>query len=154
MIRFRFILFACCFAFTARAQVEWISLDELSDRMEGNPKPVFVFIHAPWCGYCRMMEKNVFTDGEVGRGINQDYYSISIDAENSDTLMYRGVLYPPDVQPNGKMINRLAKQIGEVDGKLTFPTCVFLDTNLVVRAQYNSYLKKSELTSILKTLTK
>ena len=42
MIRFCFILFACCFAFTARAQVEWIPLDELSDRMEGNPKPVFV----------------------------------------------------------------------------------------------------------------
>ena len=67
MIRFCFILFACCFAFTARAQVEWIPLDELSDRMEGNPKPVFVFIMLPWCGYCRMMEKNVFTDGEVGK---------------------------------------------------------------------------------------
>ena len=135
-------------------QVNWIRLENLSDSLILKPKPVFVFIHAPWCGYCRMMEHNVFSDQELSNQLNSDYYCISLDAEMPDTLSYGGIDYPPEPQPNGKLINSLAKKIGAVDGKLNFPTCVFLDAKLIVQAQYTSYLKKSDLQHVLKTLTK
>ncbi len=136
------------------AQVNWIRLENLSDSLTLQPKPVFVFIHAPWCGYCKMMEHNVFSDQELSNQLNRDYYCISLDAEMPDTLYYGGIDYPPEPQPNGKLINSLAKKIGAVDGKLNFPTCVFLDAKLIVQAQYASYLKKSDLQYVLKTLTK
>jgi len=136
------------------SQVNWIRLENLSDSLILKPKPVFVFIHAPWCGYCRMMEHNVFSDQELSNQLNRDYYCISLDAEMPDTLSYGGIDYPPELQPNGKVINSLAKRIGAVDGKLNYPTCVFLDAKLIVQAQYASYLKKSDLQYVLKTLTK
>jgi len=144
-------LFFVNFSFT---QVNWIQLEKLSDSLILKPKPVFVFIHAPWCGYCRMMEHNVFSDHEISSQLNRNYYCISLDAEKPDTLSYGGIDYPPEQQPNGKLINSLARRIGEIDGKLNYPTSVFLDSKLIVQAQYASYLKKSDLLYVLKTLTK
>ena len=138
----------------AMTQVNWVRFESLSDSMGLTPKPIVVFIHAPWCNYCKMMQKFVFKDDVLSRLLNQDYYSIALDAETTDTIRYRGMDFAPEMQPNGKLLNRLAMKIGAVDGKLTYPTTVFLESNLNVVAQFQGYLNKDEFGIVLKTLTK
>lgn len=139
---------------SARAQVDWIRFASLSDSMQETPKPIVVFIHAPWCNYCKMMQKFVFKDDVISRQLNQNFYSIALDAEAKDTVRFKGVSFAPERQPNGKLLHDLAVKIGAVDGKLSYPTTVFLDSSSEVVAQFQGYLNKDEFGIVLKTLTK
>jgi len=69
-------------------------------------KKIFIDIYTQWCGPCKEMAKNTFTQEKVGRFFNQNYISLKIDAEAG-----KG----PDI----------AKKYGVN----SYPTLVFLDSN-------------------------
>jgi thioredoxin-related protein len=46
-----------------------------------NNKMIFVDAYAVWCGPCKMMNKNVFTDGKVGAFYNENFVNVKVDME-------------------------------------------------------------------------
>ena len=44
-------------------------------------KPIFLEISASWCGYCKKMKANVYTDTEVAKYYNSTFINISVNAE-------------------------------------------------------------------------
>ncbi len=44
---------------------EWQTLTRAAEEARAETKPVLVYIHAPWCGPCLKMEKEVFPEVEV-----------------------------------------------------------------------------------------
>jgi len=49
-------------------------------------KPIFVFGHTSWCGYCKQMDKEVFSSTEAGSAFNSAFINISLDMEKGDGL--------------------------------------------------------------------
>lgn len=49
-------------------------------------KSVFLYFHAPWCGYCVKLKKQTFTDSRVKAYLNQNFVSISVDTDKRGTL--------------------------------------------------------------------
>lgn len=49
-------------------------------------KPIFVDLYATWCGPCKVMAKNVFTDKNVGDKFNASFVNYKIDAEKGEGL--------------------------------------------------------------------
>jgi thioredoxin 1 len=47
-------------------------------------KLIFFDAYASWCGPCKAMEKNVFTDKELGEYFNNKFVSIRIDMEKGE----------------------------------------------------------------------
>lgn len=47
-------------------------------------KIVFLDIYATWCGPCKMLKKNTFSDSEVGELFNTNFISYAIDAEKGE----------------------------------------------------------------------
>ena len=56
-------LFALVIASTLDA-TRWQTLTEAADEARIEHKPVLVYVHAPWCGPCLKMEKEVFPEVE------------------------------------------------------------------------------------------
>ncbi|MGL5682602.1 MAG: thioredoxin family protein [Marinifilaceae bacterium] len=54
--------------------------DALSKAKREN-KAIFVDVYTSWCGPCKMMAKNVFTDKAVGDYFNRNFISLKLDAE-------------------------------------------------------------------------
>ncbi len=44
-------------------------------------KPIFVDVYTDWCGYCKMMDRDVFSDDEVGDYFNSQFVNVKLDAE-------------------------------------------------------------------------
>ena len=104
------ILWACLFGLTAFSQgieFQQTSYSELLKIAKKQKKMIFVDVYTSWCGPCKFMAKNIFTQEEAGTFYNANFLNLKVDAEKSE---------------DGKMI---AKQF-EVTG---FPTCLFIDGN-------------------------
>lgn len=47
-------------------------------------KPIFLDVYATWCGPCKMLKRNTFSDKEVGEYFNTHFINVSIDGEEEE----------------------------------------------------------------------
>jgi len=57
---------------------------ELLEKAKAEKKPFFVDIYAVWCGPCKWMSKNTFTNAQVGEYANQNYIAYKLDGEKGE----------------------------------------------------------------------
>jgi thioredoxin-related protein len=64
-------------------QGDWASALSLASREN---KLVFVDAYTTWCGPCKMMDKQTFTDAAVGEYYNQHFVNVKMDMEKGEGL--------------------------------------------------------------------
>ena len=115
--------------------VLWISFDDAARLSKKNDKKVIVSIHAPWCGWCKLMEKNTFSQKKIIRYINENFYAVSLDAESRDSIIYAGKLF---TYKPGLRAHQLAYSL--LEGNMSYPSIVFLDANVTVLTTVQGYV--------------
>ena len=79
------------FSFTEPTEtVKWISLAEAQEKTKSNPKTIFIDFSAEWCGWCKVMDKNTFSDAKVAAYMNENYYSVRLDYDSKESLEFFG----------------------------------------------------------------
>lgn len=53
-------------------------------KAKAEKKPIFLDAYATWCGPCKMMEKEVFTDPNVAKYFNEKFIAVRIDMEHGE----------------------------------------------------------------------
>lgn len=61
-----------------------ISFDEGLAAAEKEGKPVFIDCFTDWCGPCKWMSANIFTDDKVAAYFNENYICLKIDMEKGE----------------------------------------------------------------------
>lgn len=93
---------------------------ELQEKAKAEKKPFFVDIYAVWCGPCKWMSKNTFTNAQVGEYANQNYIAYKLDGEKGEGLkiaqQYKLEAYPTILffSAEGKLVG---KQVGAQDSE-------------------------------------
>ncbi len=77
-----------------QAQVKWHTIDEASKAQIGS-KMYFVDFYTDWCGYCKKMDRQTFTDPTVAKILNRYFYPVKFNAESSQTVQWAGKTYRP-----------------------------------------------------------
>lgn len=80
--------------FTLNAQVKWHTIEEASQAKIGD-KMYFVDFYTSWCGYCKKMDRETFTDATVAKIMNKYFYPVKFNAESSNTFSWFGTTYSP-----------------------------------------------------------
>tara|TARA_R110001606_G_scaffold399236_1_gene582621 strand:- start:15221 stop:16561 length:1341 start_codon:yes stop_codon:yes gene_type:complete len=95
-------------------------MNALAKAKEQN-KLVFIDFYTVWCGPCKAMDKNVFTDAKVGELFNKEFINIKLDAEREGmqtAKKYKVGAYPTlmFVNGDGEMVY---KKVGGLDVSMT-----------------------------------
>ncbi len=57
---------------------------EVVAKAKAEKKPIFIDLYATWCGPCKVMAKDVFTDKGVGDKYNASFVNYKVDAEKGE----------------------------------------------------------------------
>ncbi|MCO5260987.1 MAG: thioredoxin family protein [Crocinitomicaceae bacterium] len=84
-----------------------LTYDEAIKLSAQTGKPIFIDCYTEWCGPCKMLSKNTFTDSNVGNFFNKNFINIKIEMEKDAdgpnlARMFRVRAYPTMLYVNGK----------------------------------------------------
>ncbi len=128
----------------------WLSIEEASEiGSASNNKKFLVDVYTDWCGWCKVMDKKTFTDPELIKYLNKNFYVVKFNAEQKEAVNYRGKTY--NWEPMGRNgINSLGIEL--LQGRLSYPTLVYLNEKLEPISISPGYKKPEELLAELNSL--
>lgn len=91
--------------------------DEVISEAKRTDKAIFVDFYATWCGPCKWMVKEVFTDYDVGEFFNENFINYQVDAEYEEMALVESIdleAYPTLVFFNSDG-DILSKFVGALD---------------------------------------
>lgn len=78
----------------AQDKINWLTFDEAASLTKENPKMILVDVYTDWCGWCKKMDKETFTDEKVIGYINSNFYPVKMNAEDTKrTFKFKGKEY-------------------------------------------------------------
>lgn len=113
---------------TAQGQeIKWMKFEEAIEANSKDPKMVLVDVYTDWCGWCKKMDKETFTDPKVIEHINANFYPVKLNAENTKRSF----------EFMGKKYNE--SQMAAAMRVRSYPNFVIIEPNLQNIAQLPGY---------------
>jgi thioredoxin-related protein len=134
--------------------INWMSIREAELAMKNEPRKILIDVYTSWCGPCKMMMKNTFTDPKVIEYINTYYYAVKFNAEGNDSTTFKGVTYTnPQYDAsrgNGRNgTHEFTMAIAPVNGRVAYPTIVYMDEEFVILSPVQGYMQPDQIMPIL-----
>ena len=108
-------------------EIKWYTLEEAIQANQKSEKKFFIDIYTDWCGWCKVMDQKTFTNPEVIKYMNENFYAVKFNAEQQEPLTFKGKKY--EFIPGGKRgIHGLAYTL--LNRSASYPSFVILDANL------------------------
>ncbi|MEX2641404.1 MAG: thioredoxin fold domain-containing protein [Balneolales bacterium] len=92
----------------------WYTLEEAQEKTSDDNKKIMVFVYTEWCGYCRRMDREVYSDEEVMQIFSDYYYPVRLNAESDKQVRFNGQSFSES-------------ELARAFGVTSYPTAVFLD---------------------------
>jgi thioredoxin-related protein len=147
------VLLAFLFPILLSAQektINWISIEEAQEKMKDEPRKIMMDVYTKWCGPCKMMMRNTFSNPDVIDYVNENYYAVKFDAESPDPITFKDVEYTnPNYDPNRKGRNGV-HQFTRYMRVSAYPTIVYLDENLNFLTGDKGYKTPKQIELMLK----
>ncbi len=75
---------------TTAKEIHWYDLQEGLKLAQERNKHVFIDFSTSWCGWCRKMEADVFSDPQVEKVLNEDFVPVKVDGDSEKELEIKG----------------------------------------------------------------
>ena len=152
----KFLLFCCvAFATVAKGQdaqsthagpVHWMTFEEAIEKSKTEKKKIFIDVYTDWCGWCKVMDKNTFSEPHVAEILNRDFYPVKFNAEQREDLNFKGTTFK--FVPYGNSgSHQLAMAL--LNNQMSYPTVVFLDEEFAMIQPLPGYQKPEEFHKII-----
>src|ERR1051326_1000883 len=78
-------------------KIQWHTFQEAVALSKKEKRKIFIDVYTQWCGWCKVMEKNTFTNPVIVKYMNAHFYAVKLDAEMKDTVVFNNNTF---VNPN------------------------------------------------------
>ncbi|OGC78449.1 MAG: hypothetical protein A2Z27_03715 [candidate division Zixibacteria bacterium RBG_16_50_21] len=94
-------------------EVNWVSYDKGLEVAKKENKHLVVDFYTTWCGWCKKMDKDTYTNSGVKKLLAENYVAVKLNAES-----------PKSLSVNGKSLTE--RQVAQEYKVTGFPTTCFL----------------------------
>jgi thioredoxin-related protein len=123
------------------AVVTWMTFEEAVKKSKTEKRKIFIDVYTDWCGWCKVMDKNTFSDPIVAKLLNEKFYPVKFNAEQTEDVTFNGTTFK-FVPGGGRGTHQLAAAL--LNNQLSYPTVVFLDEEFKIIQPLPGYRKAPE----------
>lgn len=127
---------------TVSAQVKWNTIEQATEAKIENNTIYFIDFYTSWCGYCKKMDRETFSDPVVAKILNKYYYPVKFNAEGSNTFTWFGRTYKPGRGGRGSVHEFAA-------GLRGFPTFVLFKSDGTMLQSIPGFYNANDFTVVL-----
>ncbi len=128
------------------AKVKWYTIEEAEALTKKAPRKIYIDMYTDWCGWCKTMDKKTFTDERIIEHLNTNFYAVKFNAESKDSVVFKNTTFK-FVAQGSRGYNELAAAL--MQGKMSYPTSVFLDEELNLISPLPGYHPPDKLDPVL-----
>src|SRR5690606_21518818 len=88
------VMFSLTTVITQAQEIKQMTMKDAIAAQKRNKKPLFRDSYTVWCGPCKMLDQNTFSDPKVAKEINDKYPPVKFNAEGNEEIPFNGTLYP------------------------------------------------------------
>ncbi|HOO09491.1 MAG TPA: DUF255 domain-containing protein [Cyclobacteriaceae bacterium] len=131
---------------TQEGPVKWMTFEEAVEKSKTEKRKVFIDVYTDWCGWCKVMDKNTFSEPHVAKILNEQFYPVKFNAEQKEDVVFNGTTFK-FVPSGSKGYHQLAAAL--LNNQLSYPTVVFLDEDFRMIQPLAGYQKAPEFHKII-----
>jgi len=125
-------------------RIQWYDYNEGMELAKTQKKDILINFYAKWCGYCRKMEKDTFSNRLVANYLQDNYIPILINSDKERRLSasygVRGLPFFWFLSFNGERITGLP---GYVDADMFINYLKFIHTRSYNTMSFRDFIKKN-----------
>jgi thioredoxin-related protein len=106
-------------------KIKWYSFEEAYQLNKKKQKKIFIDVYTDWCGWCKKMDAETFTNPVIIDYMSKHFYCVKLDAERKDTVIIDGVTFVNPSPSSKRATHQLAVEL--LKGKMSYPSYVFLN---------------------------
>lgn len=129
-----------------QGEVQWLTLEEAVEKSKTEKRKIFVDVYTDWCGWCKVMDKNTFSEPKVAKILNEKFYPVKFNAEQRQDVVLNGHTYK-FITVENRGYHELAAAL--LNNQLSYPTVVFLDDNFNMIQPLAGYMKPEEFHPVI-----
>lgn len=135
-----------------KKEINWITFEQLEDSLKVKSKKVFISFYADWCSYCKKMDEAAYKNNEVISKLNQDFYSIKLNAETKDTIYFEGKGYINNqIGKSRRPTHQIPLLLASRKNKpFSLPATLILNEKFMIEQRFFEYISPKKMISILK----
>ena len=74
----------------AQDKVNWLSFEAAISLNKENPKPILIDVYTDWCGWCKKMDRDTYSNKTIVKTINDNFYAVKLDGEEKQDILFNG----------------------------------------------------------------
>jgi thioredoxin-related protein len=106
----------------AQDQIKWYTIEEADALLKTDPKPLFVDAYTDWCGWCKKLDQDTFSDPIIAAYMNKHFIPVKFNAESKEPVTFLGKEFIND----GKLGKAHQLAAALMQGRMSYPTVIFL----------------------------
>ena len=146
LVKLFFIFFVLFNSFVFSQEINWMSLKDVAEAQKTNPKNVLIDVYTNWCGPCKLMDKNTFSNPDIIRIINKNYYAVKFNAEGNETVKFMNKVFTnPDFDSTKTQRRNSSHQFTQFLGVNAYPSTLFFDSEMNYLTPVRGYLNPKQI---------
>lgn len=132
-------------------QINWVTFEEALKLQKKKPKKIMMDVYTNWCGPCKMLDKNTFSNPDVIAYVNKYYYAVKFNAEGNTTETYDGKTFTnPNFKPELANRRNGSHQLTSYLKVSAYPTIIYFDEQGKILSPIRGYQNPQQLELYLK----
>ncbi len=129
-----------------------MSMDEALAAQKETPKKIFMDVFTKWCGPCKMLDKNTFSNKDVIAYINENFYAVKFNAEGTEEITFEDFTYTNPNYQEGRKGRNTTHFFADALKLTGYPSLVFFEATGKLIQAIPGYKTPSQLEIYLKMI--